>query len=96
MHHRFVVRDVQNSLKWGVHFHGRKIYKNYINPDNKLNMAINWVARISLLGTFGLLAIFPRPATHVYKFLDTCHDSTENACTVSTSRCPIQSLRKVF
>ena len=24
------------------------------------------------------------------------HDRTENACTVSTSRCPIQSLRKVF
>ena len=24
------------------------------------------------------------------------HDRTENACTVSTSRCPIQTLRKVF
>ena len=24
------------------------------------------------------------------------HDRTENSCTVSTSRCPIQSLRKVF
>ena len=24
------------------------------------------------------------------------HDRTDNACTVSTSRCPIQSLRKVF
>ena len=24
------------------------------------------------------------------------HDRTENACTVSTSRCPIQSLRKLF
>ena len=24
------------------------------------------------------------------------HDRTENACTVSISRCPIQSLRKVF
>ena len=25
-----------------------------------------------------------------------CHDSTKNACTASTSRCPIQSLRKLF
>ena len=24
------------------------------------------------------------------------HDRTENACTVSTSLCPIQSLRKLF
>ena len=24
------------------------------------------------------------------------HDRTGNACTVSTSRCPIQSLRKLF
>ena len=24
------------------------------------------------------------------------HDRTEKSCTVSTSRCPIQSLRKVF
>ena len=32
---------------------------------------------------------FERGPTHI-------HDRTENACTVSTSCCPIQSLRKVF
>ena len=41
--------------------------------------------------------IFPnieisRTNTDVWKW----HDRTENACTVNTSRCPIQSLRKLF
>ena len=34
-------------------------------------------------------------SSHVTKIVD-FHDRTENACTVSTARCPIQSLRKVF
>ena len=30
------------------------------------------------------------------RYLIQTHDRTENSCTVSTSRCPIQSLRKLF
>ena len=33
---------------------------------------------------------------HDETYDDLVHDRTDNACTVSTSRCSIQSLRKVF
>ena len=47
-----------------------------------------------------VLLIVSKTYKRVFCLIQTCmalgHDRTDNACTVSTSRCSIQSLRKVF